>query len=383
MLKYSVGLDISSKNFQVCISVIDRLQKVTVKSSSKFANNPKGFEAFHLWVCKHYKEQDIPLVTIMEATGVYYENLALWLHLKGYKVSVVLPNKAKKYLQAMGLKSKNDTIDAQGLARMGAEQSLDLWQPKNEYFYQLRSFTRQHQSLQELKTNISNQLHANQHEMYHNELVTKQLCKLIEMLDEQLHSIESAIVTHIKSDQEVFKKVKNITAIKGVGVLTVAVVLAETNGFELFRNIPQLVSYAGYDVVENQSGKHVGKTRISKKGNGHIRRCLHMPAFSVVRHKQAPFVDLFNRTFKRHGKKMKSYVAVQKKILVLIYTLWKKGEVYQPDQNQKHSGEQEQVFSSLLSFAEAGLSKKNSATQGGTTQGKHSVEQSQYVSSLL
>ncbi|MCA1760209.1 MAG: IS110 family transposase, partial [Bacteroidales bacterium] len=32
----------------------------------------------------------------------------------------------------------------------------------------------------------------------------------------------------------------------------------------------------------NQSGKHVGKTKISKKGNAHIRRILHMPALNVV-----------------------------------------------------------------------------------------------------
>src|SRR5215210_701303 len=117
----------------------------------------------------------MPLVVAMEATGVYYENQALFLDLRGYKVSVVLPNKAKKYLQATGLKSENDRMDAQGLTRMGAEQALELWQPKDEYFYQLRSLTRQHQSLQELKTNINNQLHAHQHGMYQNQMVISQL----------------------------------------------------------------------------------------------------------------------------------------------------------------------------------------------------------------
>lgn len=354
MLKYCVGLDVSSKDFYACLSAIDLLQKVTVKCSSRFTNNVNGFSGLDAWLVKHCKEKDVPLVVVMEATGVYYENLALFLHLKGYDVSVVLPNKAKKYLQATGLKSKNDRIDAQGLSRMGAEQCLDLWQPKDEYFYQLRSLTRQHQSLQELKTNVNNQLHADQQGMYQNQIVIDQLMLLIKTINTQIRDMETAIAVHLNEDSEVAKLVEGITLIKGVGALTVAIILAETNGFALFKNIPQLISFAGYDVVENQSGNHVGKTRISKKGNGHIRRCLHMPAFSVVRYEQSPFIQLFNRTLQRHGIKMKSYVAVQKKLLVLIYIMWKKKEGYQPDRNINHSGEQEQVSSSLLSFEEAG-----------------------------
>ncbi len=386
MLKYCVGLDISSKHFHACLSAIDQLQKVTVKCSAKFSNNPAGFNDFEAWLFKHHKQKDIALVVVMEATGVYYENIALFLHLKGYKVSVILPNKAKKYLQATGLKSKNDSIDAQGLSRMGSEQALEIWQPKDEYFYQLRSLTRQHQSLQELKTNVNNQLHADQHGMYQNELVTSQLMLLIKTINSQIADMEAAIATHLNKDNEVAKLVEGITLIKGVGALSIAIVLAETNGFALFKNISQLVSFAGYDVVENQSGSHVGKTRISKKGNGHIRRCLHMPAFNVVRYQQSPFIQLFNRTLQRHGIKMKSYVAVQKKLLVLIYVMYKKKEAYQPIRNIKYSGEQEQVSSSLLSFAEAGQlnEKQNSANPKAAL---HKVNilsnQSQYVSSLL
>lgn len=328
MLKYSAGIDISHKTFDACLSVIDAEQKVKVMASRKFSNNEKGFAGLHEWLQKQIKRKDLPLVITMEATGVYYENCALYLFKKGNSVCVVLPNKAKKYLQATGLKSKNDKIDAKGLARMGAEQSLKAWEPMKEYFYQLRSLTRQQQSLQELKTNITNQLHADENGMFQNELVIVQLNKLAYTIDNQIDNIEKSIKEHINSDQEVATKAKNICTIKGVGVLTVAIVLAETNGFGLFVNGSQLVSYAGYDVVENQSGTHHGKTRISKKGNGRLRRAMHMPALSVVRCKQTAFLNLFERTLEKHNIKMKSYVAVQKKLLVLIYALWKKNEAY-------------------------------------------------------
>lgn len=386
MLKYCLGLDVSSKEIYACLSVIDHLQKVAVKCSFKFLNNPNGFDSLVAWLIKQHKQKDIPLVVVMEATGVYYENVALFLHLKGYKVSVVLPNKAKKYLQATGLKSKNDRIDAQGLSRMGAEQSLELWQPKDEYFYQLRSLTRQHQSLQELKTNVNNQLHADLNGMYQNEVVISQLTLLIKTIEGQIQDTQAAIAAHLNKDNEVAKLVEGITLIKGVGALTVAIILAETNGFALFKNIPQLISFAGYDVVENQSGNHIGKTRISKKGNGHIRRCLHMPALGVIRYQQSPFIQLFDRTLQRHGIKMKSYVAVQKKLLVLIYVMWKKKEAYQAAKKINHSGEQEQSSSSLLSFKEAGeLNEKENSANSKLTLHKVNIlsNQSQHVSSLL
>jgi transposase len=212
---------------------------------------------------------------------------------------------------------------------MGAEQQLELWQPMQAFFYELRALTRQHQSLQELKTSLSNQLHAQQAGMAVNKLVARQLKALITTLQKQIASLEGAIEKQISSQREVRQRVDNICRIKGLGLLSVAVVLAETNGFVLFKNSRQLVSYAGYDVVENQSGKHRGRTRISKKGNARIRRCLHLPAFNMIRYKQTPFMALYKRTLQRHGQKMKSYVAVQKKLLVIIYTLWKHNQPYQ------------------------------------------------------
>jgi transposase len=355
MLKYSMGLDISAKTIYACISIIDVAQKVTVKSSCKIDNTLAGFKQLDLWVNKHYKQKDVPLVVNMEATGVYYENCALYLFKEGYSVSVLLPNKAKKWLQAEGLKSKNDKIDAQGLSKMGAEKALELWQPAAEYYYELRAMTRQHQSLQEFKTAVNNQLHAEEHGMYKNKMVIKQLKQQIKFIEKQIADLEPTIEAHIAADEEVAAKVENICRIKGLGIQTVAVIIAETNGFILFKNAPQLVSYAGYDVIENQSGDHKGKTKISKKGNSRIRRILFMPAFNMVKYKQKPFVDLYKRTFEKHGLKMKSYVAIQKKLLVLIYALWKNNTAYDIDYKNKYTRELEQVLPLGLASIEARL----------------------------
>jgi transposase len=346
MLKYSLGIDVSKKDLHACLSVIDAVQQVKVQATRKFTNQLQGFKELHLWINKHRKQTAIPLIVVMESTGVYYEEAALFFHKAGYDVAIVLPNKAKKYLQALGLKTKNDHVDAEGLARMGAQQCLDLWTPMDEFFYELRALTRHHQGLHEMKTSVNNQLHATQHSIYSNKEVVKQLKKLIATMDKQIKDTEKRIQDHLNGTAEVAEKTAHLMAIKGMGLMSIATVLAETNGFTLFSSIGQLVSYAGYDVVENQSGIKKGKTRISKKGNSRIRRVLHMPAFNVVRYNTGNFKQFFDRLISRQNQKMKAYVAVQKKLLVLIYTLWRKNEPFSFNGIQRApSGDKEAVSS--------------------------------------
>ena len=371
-LKYSVGLDVSSKKIDASISVIDERQKVVVKSSTQIANTKKGFENLEHWILKHKKEE-IPVVICMEATGIYHENCAYYLYEKGFETSIILPNKAKKYLEAIGLKSKNDSIDAKGLSQMGAEQCLERWQPMGTFFYELRLLTRQYQNVTELKTVIKNQLDALSFAMHHLESVTDQLKQTIELFETQLKELNKSILQHVKSNQQVSERVEKICSMKGLGILSVATVLAETNGFILFKNYKQVISYAGYDVVEAQSGSRVGKTKISKKGNSRIRRILHMPSLVVIQREVKPFKDLYDRTYKKHGIKMKSYVAVQKKILTMIYYLWNKNEAYDANY-QINIQEEEQKLSSRESVFEENKIEKNSPNiKIGTTQGKHPV----------
>lgn len=327
LIKYAIGIDVSKDKFDACFCEMDISQGIKIKSSHKFSNKISGFKDFVQWLQKH-KKQDITLIICMEATGVYYEKLAMYLYQNKYSVVVVLPNKSKKYLQALGLKSKNDKIDAFGLGRMAAEQKLDLWQPMGDFFYTLRQLTRHHEQLQESKTHFNNQLHSLEHSAFEVKAVVRHQKKMIALIEKQIKETFIAIEKHINSNEEISQKVKNICNIKGVGLLTVSTVVAETNGFTLFKNIRQLVSYSGYDVVENQSGTHLGKTKISKKGNSHIRRILHMSSFQVVKYNQRPFVDLFERVFAKTNIKMKGYVAVHKKLLIYIYTLWNNNEPY-------------------------------------------------------
>jgi acyl-coenzyme A synthetase/AMP-(fatty) acid ligase len=47
------------------------------------------------------------------------------------------------------------------------------------------------------------------------------------------------------------------------------------------------------------------------------------------------FKNLYERVFNNTKQKMKGYVAVQRKLLIMIYTLWKKNEKYDPKYHLK------------------------------------------------
>ena len=328
-LKYSVGLDISSKKIDASICVIDQDQSIKYKSSCSFSNTKTDFLKLSHWINKWSVDKSIPVVVCMEATGVYHENCAYYLSNNSFHLSIVLPNKAKKYLQSLGLKSKNDKIDAKGLARMGAEQKLSLWTRPADVYVKLRSLTRQYQSIQETITAEKNKLHAEELSAISSKEVIKQIRSLIRFLENQKIKIEHAISSCIKSDKEIKFKIENICQVRGLSILSVATVIAETNGFDLFYNYKQVVSYAGYDVVENQSGTHHGKTKISKKGNSRIRRILHMPSLTAIGSEGTNFKQLYLRVYEKTGIKMKGIVAVQKKLLLTIYYLWKKNVPYE------------------------------------------------------
>ena len=189
---------------------------------------------------------------------------------------------------------------------------------------------------------VKNQLHAEETQAYPNKKSVLRIKARIELLNKQDAAIKKEIDALIKKESEVRKMTDLICSIPGIGLLTAATVLAETNGFELIRNKRQLTSYAGLDVREKQSGTSVrGKATISKKGNRYLRKAMHLPALTAIRHDDR-FKAIFVRLVSKHGVKMKAAVAVQRKLLELIYTLFKTNTTYKKDYRKEEIIENEE-----------------------------------------
>ena len=122
---YSLGLDVDKATFKACLKVKEASNRSTVRARRTFNNGIQGFKELQLWVKKHKKLVDAEMKIIMEATGVYHEHLAWHLHQSNFQVYILLPLRAKRYLQSRGSKSKNDRMVAQSLADMGLQDGLE------------------------------------------------------------------------------------------------------------------------------------------------------------------------------------------------------------------------------------------------------------------
>jgi transposase len=330
MVKLSVGIDVSQLSLQACLMMRYADGRVVVLSNKDFDNRKGGFVALLNWVKRLTPKGYVGIDTIyvMEATGVYYEALSYFLSDLGLKISVQLANNVKHFAKSMNSKTKTDKADATVIAQMGIERNLGLWTAPTAVYRQTKQLSRERLALVEQKTVVLNQKHAATTAHAPDEQTVKRMDAHIAFINSQVDEIVKQLRKVVASDVVLKEKIKNVCSIKGVEFITAITIVSECNGFLLFKNKAQLVSFAGYDVVKNESGKVVDKHgHISKKGNKNIRRALYFPAVTAIQHDRNA-KNLAERITDRTAIKMKGVVAVQRKLLILIYKVFVNDTVY-------------------------------------------------------
>ncbi len=322
IVKQVAGIDVAQDELVVCLGRMYDDWSPELFAHKTFPNTAKGFAGFMDWV-KKLSNPSVRVRFVMEATGVYHESLAYFLDEQALEVSIVLPNKISNYARSLTIKTVTDKTASEAIALFGLERKLDQWHRPKGLFKKLRQLTRERGQLLEERTMLKNQLHAETKEAEPYNKSIERMQKRIGLLDAQEFDIMQELKALIDTDTQMKQLVLLLCSLPGIGLLTAATVLGETNGFDLIRNKRQLTSYAGLDVKEKQSGTSVnGKARISKKGNKHLRKAMHLPALTAIRHDER-FTAVFVRIVSKHGIKMKATVAVQRKLLEMIYTVFK------------------------------------------------------------
>lgn len=343
ILKQVLGIDVAKDELVVSLGRMNYDLSIEIYSTNVFPNTPTGFKSLIKWV-NQFTDASIKVQFVMEATGVYHQKFAYFLDEQEYNVSIVLPNKISNYMRTLEIKTITDYTCAKAIAQFGLERKLDLWKKPNPVYKKLQQLTRERDQIVSERVVVKNQLHAEKSEAEAHQNSIKRLNERIVFLNKQEAEIKRDIKECISKEETLKKDIDNICTIPGVGELTAAIVLSETNGFELIRNKKQLVSYAGLDIKEKQSGTSVhGTPKISKKGNRVLRKSLHLPAINSIKYNEN-HRDLFARIVSKNGIKMKGVVAVQRKILELIYTLYKNKTCFEHNYVKR---EQLQVTASL------------------------------------
>ena len=126
------------------------------------------------------------------------------------------------------------------------------------------------------------------------------------------------------------KYVDKLLEIKGIGIITVAGFIAEVGDITRFDNAKELQKLAGLELVADSSGKHNGKTRISKRGRKRLRYLLVQAAVSVIgKNDEFRQIHEYYTTRKNNPlKKMQSLIAVACKLIRVFYVILTKGRSY-------------------------------------------------------
>lgn len=316
-----IGIDVSKDTLQVALLTLTE-NGIKTKASSKFSNNEGGFEKLFQWAQNKLKGN--ACLFVMEATGVYHENILDYLYFKGQSVCVELPNKIKHFAKSLNVKSKTDRIDAAIIARYGLERKPRLWKPMSRHLSEMRSVSRMIMTLKKDNVRYKNRFAALTASDRSSDMLVEEVKEMTELFNGKIKLLEDRLMRLAKQDAEFAEKVRRIATIKGIREMTIIQILCETNGFFLMENVRQLCSYAGMDVVVYESGTIYRRGGISKKGNARVRHLLYLPALVMAHHGSERIQNFYKRIVdKNPNAKKKAIVAVERKLLTLIYTLWK------------------------------------------------------------
>lgn len=334
ILKQVLGVDIAQKELVVTLGRMYNDLTIELYAHKVFRNNKTGIKSLLKWVLQ-LTDKAIRVQFVMEATGVYHQKFAYYLDEKGYDLSIVLPNKISNYMRTLEIKTITDKTASQAIARFGLERNIDFWKRPKKIYKELQQLTRERSQIVDERVIIKNQLHAENAEAEPNKRSLKRMKARIKFLNSQEKEIKDDIEKMVNTEGELKKEIDNLCTIPGIGMLTAVIVLSETNGFELIRNKRQLTSYAGLDIKEKQSGTSVkGKPKISKKGNRYLRKAMHLPSLSSVKY-NASHKQLYIRLVSKSGIKMKGLIAVQRKLLELIYVIYKNRTTFKQNYEQE------------------------------------------------
>lgn len=309
-----VGVDISKLWFDVAV--------LSTRFKERFSNDIKGFKKF----LKRLKKHGITKARVcMEATGLYFENLAEFLHSNGHEVVVVNPQCIKSFARSELRRSKSDPLDAALIAQYCDEKyvRLHLWKPLEPEYKRIREILRRRANLVADRTAEKNRLQAGFSCKDTVDSIKRHLVLLKEEIDRLERLAEEAIAAH----PELSKAVSLVTTIKGIGWLTAATVLVE---------VPQVLwtgrlaaAFAGLVPHKDKSGKSRDFTYLSKVGNEHIRAALYMPGLSAA--SSNPVLKPFYERLRARGLKHRQALsAVMRKLLHLIFGVLKTGLPFDP-----------------------------------------------------
>jgi transposase len=274
-------------------------------------NNP----ADHGALCARITTHGGPVHVICEATGGYERPVVAALRAAGVPVSVLHPTRARQLARGLGYLAKNDPLDAEGLARIGALLAPAPTPAPPEGVATLAALVLRRDQLAELI----------RREKHHRETTTlavllRDLDQNLAALQKRLKKAEALIAQHLQTHPTLAQKSARLQQAPGVGLVgavTLLALLPELGSGSQAR----ISSLAGVAPRDHDSGTFRGPRRVHG-GRPKVRRILYLCALSAVRHN--PRLKTFYIRLRAAGKTPKvALLAAARKLLTYLHAALK------------------------------------------------------------
>ena len=201
-----VGVDIAAQTFTASRLILAKFTATKTKPEAalSYQQSPAGFEKFEQLLLAKGFAPSASLV-VMEATSTYWHpkgtRLAIFLHTKGFAVSVINPNQAHHFARAQLRRPKTDALDAQMLVELAEALVPQRWSPPPQIYHELQQRLHHRHSLLELRKTVKNQLHALNASTVIVAAVQEKMQSLIDTFSQQLTEVDKEIEEVIKQDK--------------------------------------------------------------------------------------------------------------------------------------------------------------------------------------
>jgi transposase len=215
----------------------------------------------------------------MEATGRYHTLLADLADSLGFVVYVLNPKDVHYYAKGLGRRGKTDQVDAQVIARYLAKEhdQLQVYRTPSPQQRELDQLLLRRARVVALR----GALRASLQDL---PLLSQELATTLDGMDALLQQMDrrrDALTAACAQRQQAQQRLQSIV---GVGPV-VGAGLGQALERIRFRDADAFVAYTGLDPRPMDSGKKVGRRRLSKRGPAELRRLLYNAAMSAAKTK--------------------------------------------------------------------------------------------------
>jgi transposase len=320
-----LGIDVSKANLPVALQLGERKRLY----EREFDNDARGITRLQQWVQERGAAL-AELTVVMEATGVYHEQVALALYEAGCKVIIGNPKRVRDYAKGLGLLHKNDTVDTRALVRYAREKGPELlpWSPPPPEIRALRALR---DRLSAVQQDLQREENRRQQALISAEpvLVIDSLERSVVRLHEECKLLKRAIEDHfdqhpgLRNQRELLQSIPSIGPVSGD--LLLCVLLAHR-----FDSARQAAAFCGLIPVEYESGSSVRKRpRLSKQGDAQLRAKLYMAAVASLGC-NAQLRKVYDSLRAAGKTKMSALGALMRRLVHIAYGVLKHQMPYNP-----------------------------------------------------